>query len=466
MEYRFRKISLNKHIIISFATIITLTIITIGGFIHITFKTEFSKYVDKGNKKEVEHLVYNIRNMYLFKGWSKENIKLLAEEAVSKGMALEVYDSENNLIWSIFEDDKMLYSETLSRISENMQKIDNNWSNDLDEYKFDIYNEEQKLAGYGKIIHFKSIYYLENDIDFLIIMDKILVLISIFSIGSVIAIAIVISKSISNPIEEVSKMAKDIGEGKTKSILECDSSIQEVDELIYSINKLSMELNNQEILRTRLTTDIAHELRTPITSVQGHLDAIIDGIWEATPQRLMSIREEITRISYLIGELRKLAKYESEKNKLVLNNTNIKALIQNIAYNYESIAVSKNITINYDLLEIWTKVDKNQISQAIVNLLSNAIKYTDYGGKIDLKLYEDYNNVYISVKDNGVGIPKSDVNNIFERFYRVDRSRNSETGGIGVGLTIVKSIVSQHDGEILVKSDLGVGTEFIIKIKR
>ncbi|MGL4797141.1 MAG: sensor histidine kinase [Paraclostridium sp.] len=466
MAYKDKKLSLNKQILISFTIIMTLTIMTIGVFVNKTFESQFSKYVDDSNKSEVNHLVFDLKNVYKDSLWDIETIKSLGEDAISKGIALEIYDVDNTLIWSIFKDEKMLSNKTLTTIKHNMKTIDQNWNGELQEYKFDIYDDNENLVGYEKIVHYDSIYYMENDIEFINIMNKFMLIISILSLSSIMIISIVIAKSISNPIEKVSSMSKVIEKGNYKERLSYISNIQEVDELINSINTLGDALNDQEILRKNLTTDIAHELRTPITSVQGHLDAIIDGIWDPTPDRLISIREEVSRIGTLIGELKNLANFDNEKNKLNKNVINIKYLIQNILYNYESKALNKNINILSDLKDVYVDVDKDQFSQVVINLLSNAIKYTNQNGNIYVKIYLENNIPTLSIKDTGIGIPKEDLKYIFERFYRVDKSRNKETGGIGVGLTIVKAIVSTHNGTISVYSQLGKGTEFIIKLPR
>lgn len=466
LVYKTKSLSLNKKLVITFTIIMILTIISISAFVNMSFEAEFSKYVDESNKTEVEHLVFDLRNMYKDNGLDIETIKQLGEDAISKGIALEVYDKNDKLIWSIFKDEKMLSNQTLNNIKKNMKSINQNWDGKLQEYKFDLYDDENSFIGYEKIVHYDSIYYMENDIEFLNIMNKFMIITSVISIGSVIIISMILSKSIANPIVKVSKMAKVIEEGKYKDKLEYKSNINEVNELIVSINKLAEALNEQDILRKRLTTDIAHELRTPLTSVQGHLDAIIDGIWEPTPERLASINEEVSRIGNLVGHLRNLARYDSEKNKIEKSEVNLRELIQNIVYNYESKALEKNININCDLKEIWVYIDKDQFYQVIINLLSNAIKYTNEYGNIYIKIYEENDKVKIHIKDNGIGIPQEDINYIFERFYRVDKSRHKDTGGIGVGLTITKSIVNAHKGSIEVNSTFSKGTEFIIKIPK
>lgn len=463
MKNKKKYISLNSQILIAFSIIVILITLIISIFINSSFKNVFSKYVDDNNKAEVKHLVFDLQNVYNDNKWNVENIKLLGEDAIRKGIALEVYDTDGKLVWSVFEDEKLLSNQTLNTIKKNMKSINQNWNGKLKEYKFDIY-ENEKLVGYKRIIHYDSIYYMEDDIEFLNMMNKFMVFISVVSIISVIIISAIISKSISNPIKNVSQIAKVIGGGNYKNKLNYKSNIKEVNELTKSIDMLADELNKQELLRKQLTTDVAHELRTPVTNIQGHLDAIIDGIWEPTPQRLISIREEVQRLGNLIGSLKNLSTFDSEISKLHKTKTNLSNFIKNITYTYESKALEKDIKIQYDLEEAFGYVDKEKFSQVIVNILVNAIKYTNYGGDICIKVYNCGDSINISIKDNGIGIPKKELNYIFERFYRVDKSRAKDTGGIGVGLSIAKAIVIEHGGDILVYSELEKGTEFIIKL--
>ena len=292
--------------------------------------------------------------------------------------------------------------------------------------------------------------------------------ISLLMIIVVISISIFISQKISKPIIVVSKMTDSLKRGGYDQTLEYESSIVEIDNLVNSINDLSKELYNMEKLRKRLTSDISHELRTPLTSIQTHLEAMIDGIWEPTEERLISVNEEVIRISHLVDELKNLAKYDSDKNKLNISEVDLEQLIKNIIYNNESFALEKNIKIEYNLEKIKAHIDKEKISQVIVNLISNAIRYTNCNcerlGKIIIRLYKEENLIKISVKDNGIGIPKKSLDYIIERFYRVDKSRCRNTGGTGVGLTICKSIIDLHNGNIEVKSEVNKGSEFIVSI--
>lgn len=442
------------------------TILSIKLFVNTIFKDSFEKYVDDSNKVEVNHLIeFDLKNLYINESWNTEFIENLGIEAIRKGIAIEIYDKNNNKVWSVFEDEKVLSDKTLSDISKNMKSIEKQWDNYFEELKVDINDDEGNiLVGYAYIGHYASTYYMENDVEFFNAINRIIIIIGVISISSIIIISIIISRSIAKPISKVSKMTKYIGEGNYKNKLNYKSNIMEIDDLINSINKLSNELNDQENLRKQLTGDIAHELRTPLTSIKGHLDAIIVGIWEPTNERLNSINEEVKRITNLVDELRKLAKFDSGKDNLNKEIVNLKNYIKSIAYNYEGKALEKNIVIKYQLENIEALIDKEKFAQVIINILSNAIKYNNGNNEIYIKVFKKNNSINISIKDSGIGIPKSEYKNIFERFYRLDKSRGANEKGAGVGLTIAKSIVNAHGGEIEVYSEINKGSEFIISL--
>ncbi|MEE0568166.1 sensor histidine kinase [Clostridium sp.] len=466
MDYKSKLKSINSKLIISFTLIMIATILSIKLFVNTIFKDSFEKYVDDSNKVEVNHLIeFDLKNLYTNESWNTEFIENLGIEAIRKGIAIEIYDKNDNKVWSVFEDEKVLSDKTLNDISKNMKSIEKQWDNYFEELKVDINDDEGNiLVGYAYIGHYASTYYMENDVEFFNAINRIIIIIGVISISSIIIISIIISRSIAKPISKVSKMTKYIGEGNYKNKLNYKSNIMEIDDLINSINKLSNELNDQENLRKQLTGDIAHELRTPLTSIKGHLDAIIVGIWEPTNERLNSINEEVKRITNLVDELRKLAKFDSGKDNLNKEIVNLKNYIKSIAYNYEGKALEKNIVIKYQLENIEALIDKEKFAQVIINILSNAIKYNNGNNEIYIKVFKKNNSINISIKDSGIGIPKSEYKNIFERFYRLDKSRGANEKGAGVGLTIAKSIVNAHGGEIEVYSEINKGSEFIISL--
>lgn len=465
LDYKNKLKSINSKLIISFTLIMIVTIITIRFFVNTNFKNSFEKYVDDSNKVEINHLIeFDLKGIYSNDEWDMNLIENLGVDSIRKGITIEIYNKNDQKLWSVFEDEKVLSDTTLSEISKNIKSIEKKKDNYFKEFKVDINNDDGKLVGYAYIGHYEFTYYMENDIQFFNAANKIIDIIGIISIGSIIIISIIISKSIANPISKVSKMAKLIGEGNYKKEVSYKSNIREIDDLISSINKLSNELKEQENLRKQLTEDIAHELRTPLTSIRGHLDTIIAGIWQPTNERLISINEEVIRITNLVDKLRKLAKFDKGKNNLNKEIVDLKKYIKSIAYNYEGKALEKNIIIKYKLEDIKALIDKEKFAQVIINILANAIKYNNGNNEIYISSFKKDDNIVISIKDYGVGIAKSEQKNIFERFYRVDKSRGANEKGMGVGLTIAKSIVNAHGGEIKVYSEINKGSEFIITL--
>ena len=462
MDYKLKKLKLNKKLILSLVSLIIIVILSIALSINSVFNKKFEQYIIRNNENEISNIIDSIRSKYVNGEWELSSIQQIGEDAISNGIFVDLYDKDSNLVWGAMTYNKNMCHMVMGSIENNMNYMINKNKSNYTEKLFEIKNLDNEIIGNIKIGSYGLLYYMDNDVDFLKEINKVITSIGIVMVLITIFIAILISNNISKPVEVVSNMANLIGDGDYDNKIDYDSNIVEIDVLIKSINNLSAKLEEQENLRKRLTTDISHELRTPLTSIQTHLEAMIDGIWEPDTERLNSVNEEVIRLTNLVNQLQNLAKFDSEKSKLNLAKVNVKNLIMNVVYNNQGKALEKNINIECDLESIDSYLDKDKISQVIVNLLSNAIRYTNNGGKIFISSYKENNNLKIQFKDNGIGIPKENIKYIFERFYRVDESRSKNTGGIGVGLTIVKSIIDLHQGTIEVSSELNKGSEFIV----
>ena len=462
MDYKLKKLKLNKKLILSLVSLIIIVILSIALSINSVFNKKFEQYIIRNNENEISNIIDSIRSKYVNGEWELSSIQQIGEDAISNGIFVDLYDKDSNLVWGAMTYNKNMCHMVMGSIENNMNYMINKNKSNYTEKLFEIKNLDNEIIGNIKIGSYGLLYYMDNDVDFLKEINKVITSIGIVMVLITIFIAILISNNISKPVEVVSNMANLIGDGDYDNKIDYDSNIVEIDVLIKSINNLSAKLEEQENLRKRLTTDISHELRTPLTSIQTHLEAMIDGIWEPDTERLNSVNEEVIRLTNLVNQLQNLAKFDSEKSKLNLAKVNVKNLIMNVVYNNQGKALEKNINIECDLESIDSYLDKDKISQVIVNLLSNAIRYTNNGGKIFISSYKENNNLKIQFKDNGIGIPKENIKYIFERFYRVDESRSKNTGGIGVGLTIVKSIIDLHQGTIEVRSELNKGSELIV----
>jgi len=225
-------------------------------------------------------------------------------------------------------------------------------------------------------------------------------------------------------------------------------------------------LDTQESLRKRMSADVAHELRTPLATLQSHMEAMIDGIWEPDISRLKSCHEEIMRIGRMIGDLENLARFEGENLHLEKTEFELSQWAQAIVQNFEGDFQAKGVSIRLKASEQRVFADRDKLSQILVNLLSNALKYTDSGGMTEVCIQGDESIAELVVQDTGIGIPEEDLPYIFERFYRADKSRNRLTGGSGIGLTIAKSLVEAHNGTLSVESIFEKGTTLTVRIPK
>jgi signal transduction histidine kinase len=274
------------------------------------------------------------------------------------------------------------------------------------------------------------------------------------------------AKRLTRPIASVIDTAGRIAKGDLGSRITERSSTLEIAELTDSVNSMAQELSDQELLRKRLTADVAHELRTPLATLQSHMEAMIDGIWEPEQDRLVSCHEEILRLTKLVGELETLSRYEGENLMLHKERFELSELIKRILLNFENDFKTKGVFLEFGGDEVWVDADRDKISQVMVNLISNALKYTPEGGQVHVQTGETQSEAIVTVSDTGIGIPESDLPYIFERFYRTDKSRSRATGGSGIGLTIAKSIIDAHSGNISVDSKVNLGSTFTVSLPK
>ena len=291
-----------------------------------------------------------------------------------------------------------------------------------------------------------------------------LAVVGIISIVFAAIAGIILAGKISVPVKAATRAAKDIARGNYNNRINTDICTMELSELGNAVNHMAESLDNQEMLRRRLTSDVAHELRTPVANVSSNIETIIEGALEPTNERLSSCYNELERITGIITELEKLRQIEGENMILHIGHVDIYELAKEVKLIFENEMSKKNIRCDIIGEHIDVCVDKDKMSQVLNNLISNAVKYTDNYGNIQITVIQENENVVITVEDNGCGIDDNDIQYIFERFYRTDRSRNRSTGGAGIGLTITRAIVQLHGGTIHVESKKGVGSLFKVTI--
>jgi two-component system phosphate regulon sensor histidine kinase PhoR len=231
------------------------------------------------------------------------------------------------------------------------------------------------------------------------------------------------------------------------------------------------ELKKLEQMRKDFVANVSHELKTPITSIKGFTETLLDGALEdrQTLEYFLSIiLKESDRLQTLIQDLLDLSKIEQQGFKLNLQNCNLKEILEEVIIMLRSKADEKEIglSLNVNAEELYVYGDDYRLKQIFINLISNALNYTTKGGNVNVFLKDGEKHVTFIVSDTGVGIEKEEIPRIFERFYRVDKARSRNSGGTGLGLAIVKHLVEAHKGQIFVNSSVGEGTTFTVKLNK
>ncbi|HHW07533.1 MAG TPA: HAMP domain-containing protein, partial [Clostridia bacterium] len=373
--------------------------------------------------------------------------------------------ASGQVVWDARQHDNARCEAMLDQIARNMSSRYPNWEGTYVENAFPVMDERGQV---GEVIigYYGPYFFNEADLAFINNMNRLLIGVGAFSLALSILFGTVMAEKLSTPIGRVITTAQMIAKGYYDDRVTETSSTKEIAQLTETINHLAETLEKQERLRKQLTADVAHELRTPLATLQSHMEAMIDGIWQPDPERLKSCHEEIVRISRLVGDLEKLAKYEGENLVLTKTTFDVAELARHLLQNFETEFAEKGIALRFTGEKEVINADKDKISQVIVNLLSNALKYTPPGGTVEVSVQGDAQRAEIRVKDSGAGIAPEDLPYIFERFYRADKSRNRLTGGAGIGLTITKAIVDAHNGTIQVHSRVNEGTEFLVSLPK
>ena len=462
----FKK-SLKTQLTLTIALVVAVTVLVISIAADFLVNERFKSYLKIQQEEKTHEIVNNLSRQYnsLTGEWNTNLIHTVGMYFLYDGFIIKVYDNNNHMVWDAEVHDMSLCNEIMSDIAQRMKTkypgIDGHIT--LKEYSL-----EQNGFKIGKVdISYYGPFFLdENDFNFINAFNGIILSVGSFALVIAVGIGWMMAKKISKPITDAINITHQISEGNYDIRFDEQPKMVELKELINSIHQLEDSLKKQEELRKQLTADVAHELRTPLATVGTHIEAMMEGIWEPSSERLHSCYEEIQRISKLVKELENLARLESQTIRLSKSLVEMLSLVTSIVTGFE-IEASKHdieLTVTGDISYIL--VDEDRIKQVVFNLLSNAIKYTKGSGKVTVLVEDQPSNVCIRVDDNGVGISKEELPYIFERFYRADKSRNRKTGGAGIGLAIVKSLVQAHGGSIEVQSQPDYGSSFLITLPK
>ena len=404
-----------------------------------------SRYVDWGNR------------------WDPAGIESIGVSALSEGWLIRLKDQDGQILWDAQVHNHGMCSLMLANNAERMQSQIENFQGGYTEQTQTL-TVGAATVGWLDIGFYGPYSYSEVDLAFLKRLNQLLLIAAALSMAIAAILGLVIARQLTDPITRAIQTTRRIANGHYTDRITEEKGPRELAELTSSINSLAESLGRQETMRKQLTSDVAHELRTPLAVLQSHLEAMIDGTWRADQKRLESCHGEVVRISSLVKDLEKLTQIEQGNLNLHKETVDLKALLQRIGLNFQRDFASKNVQLSIQVDPIVVQGDTDKLSQVFINLIANALKYTNPGGSVHVVSQMADSQVIISIKDTGIGIAPEDQTQIFERFYRADKSRARETGGSGIGLAIVKSIVEAHGGRVTVDSQPGQGSTFQVTL--
>ena len=280
------------------------------------------------------------------------------------------------------------------------------------------------------------------------------------------AVVYVVTGNLVRPLREMVKATESFAKGDFSARVPINER-DEIGKLSMAFNNMAASLAQQESVRRSFVANVSHELKTPMTSIAGFIDGILDGTIPPEKERhyLTIVSDEVKRLSRLVRSMLNIAKIEAGEMKLNPTVFDVNEAVLSSIFTFEQTIESKHLEIKgLDAGKIMVEADEDLIHQVVYNLLENAVKFVNEGGYIEVSYTVDAKRTYINIKNSGEGIPKDEISKVFDRFYKTDRSRSIDKTGVGLGLHIVRSIVNLHQGEVIVRSVEGEYCEFSFSV--
>ena len=304
-----------------------------------------------------------------------------------------------------------------------------------------------------------------REIEFIQRINRLLLYGALIGAAIALLLGVVLSRTLTRPIRELTQATHAVSKGDLSQQVPVRSN-DELGELAQAFNRMSSELSRSINSRKQMTADIAHELRTPLSLILGHAEAVHDGVLPPTSENFEIIREEATRLEHLVNDLRILSLADAGELTIHPQNIEPERLLREVASLYQYQVQRKNINLDLDISSPLPtiEVDPGRMTQVLTNIVDNALRYTVEGGRIRLSARQKNDRVELSVEDSGHGLKAEDLDRIFDRFYRTDTARQRQDGGSGLGLAIAKSIIQAHGGQLSAQSETGKGLKVTIAL--
>lgn len=460
-----RPMSLRTKMISALLGVALLLFALSSVLVNTLLQRQFREYVQDNQDKRIAEAAQQITEGYNSWGerWDAAAIETIGMNLLGDGLILKVTDTQGNTVWDANVHNGGMCKNIVEHMALNMSSYSPDFHGGYMERTVPL-DVQGATRGTLTVGYYGPYFFTDADLHFLSTVNRLLLWAALVCAAAAVALGAFLSASLARPIDRAVDAARRVAGGDYAARMQDTSRTMELGELSEAVNSLAATLERQERLRRQLTSDVAHELRTPLATLQSHLEAMIDGVWVASAERLRGCHEETVRLSALVGDLERLTRAEGDALALQKAPLDLSGMLRRIVTHFEGAALAAGVTIGFAGEELAVCADEDKLRQVFVNLLSNAIKYTPAGGSVQVRAECRGALAVVDVADTGIGISPEDLPNVFERFYRADRSRNRSTGGSGLGLAIARTLVRAHGGDITARSELGRGSVFTVTL--
>jgi signal transduction histidine kinase len=461
--------SLRSRLILSYVLVAALCVLIVSALANGLLESSFRRYLRGSLEKRAQAVAQQLGAQQRADGsWDQAGLTAVGMAALEQGLIVRLEEPGGRTVWDATVHNSGLCVQVLTHLARNMASRYPNWQGAYTESRYPV-RYAFRNVGSAAIGYYGPFFLNDEDLTFINSLNRLLLWAAVGALISAAGLGLLMARRITVPLERVVRATQAIARGRRDVQITEKAGLRELDGIAAAVNDLSRGLREQEALRRRLTADMAHELRTPLATLQSHLEALIDGIWQPDAERLAGLHEEILRINRLVSDLASLARYEGDSRNLHRSELDLAALVEGIVRNHQPQYRAKGVALRFAPAEARDgrsslSADPDRLSQAVINLLANALKFTPSGGEVEVRVACGSEGAEIRVTDNGIGIPAGDLPRVFERLYRVDGSRNRTTGGAGIGLSIARAIVEAHGGTLSAASQPGRGSEFRIRL--
>ena len=445
----WKRFSYTTRVTISFALISLMTIIVAFGVLSFVWEGHFQEYTRDNMERTAESTAHAIAENYMdAKSWSPKVLAPAATAAdINRNVGIQVVDAKGAVLYDNYPDRgkrSSLAPTNKSRMVSSPIIVEDEEIGSVNVW---VYGSDTMLTQADRE-------YRDGSYRAMLVAMALAMLISI-------ALGMLFARSLVTPINRMTRTAKAIKEGDLTARTGLTGE-DEVSHLGETFDAMADDIEKDRMMERRLTTDVAHELRTPLMAIQATIEAIVDGVFEPDEERLGTIDAEVQRLSRLVDALLKLSRLENRKIPMNKKRLNLGELLTDIIGTHEAYVRESGLDLVFEAepnVEVFG--DADMLRQATANLISNAVRYTPEGS-ITVRVARGDTMASISVADTGIGLSPEECKMVFSRFWRGDAGRNRAQGGLGIGLSVVKEIVDRHNGWVRVEGEKGVGATFTI----